>query len=1235
MHDRRPGIPYFFMALFFFLSIYGIQFYYKDRNNPKHISNRFQKKILQSEKQTKQAVNSFIKVTDSGMSLFSFKNSTQVLRSDAGQISMFVFDRDSLIFWSSNKIILPEKFNNRGREKQGVIRLKNGWYGFYTQRVGRFLFLGSYLIKNEFPIQNNFIRSNFSSQFNCPGAVLIESRKGLFPIFSSDGSYLFSLNFSSYNIYSDVSTFLIFLLFIAGSLCLFYFVFRIYFSFAWFDTRKNLMVLFFSFDILLLRVLQYWSGFPGELTQSEIFSPALYSSSAILPSLGDFTLNIIVVFIICLTLYKHTSILPTWYSESPRRKIIANSIVLFFVLCCLHLVGYLTTNLVLNSSLPLNLQNIAGLVYESAFGFFIITILLGSYWLISTKLFDGIYAVSGREKSIVLSAAISVFLYCMISWITIGNVDYLILLFFAGYLGSYWYIKSKNRELFSVQNLLFILFFYAIFSTFILNRSNNQREYEKRNLLAIKLATRRNPVTEVLYEQLERKLRGDAWMKVVLKTPNAGSFINQDSLINYLKTQYFKDYWQKYDIQVTICDSMKELQIQPQGYLINCNSYFQGIIKNYGEATLLPNLFFLDFGFGKEYYLAILSENHFSSNRRNLPTIVMEFNLLNAYPDPGYPGLLMDNTRIDLPNLSDYSYGLFQNGRLVHSVGTYNYRMELSQYKNYASPALYFPDDGMIHYHYAVNNTNSLLISKKDETFLTMITPFSYLFILFAIIVLLVYGLSNYKGILHLIPSSLRNRLHLSLLGVLVLTLLVIGIVQILNIININSKKNIANLREKAYSIQVEVQHRYGNRNTITEVAKNELEDFLVKLSNVFFTDINFYQGSGVLLASSRQQIFEEGLVSDRMNPEAFWKMNIEKGSAFIHSESIGSMQFSSAYLPLYNEQNTLLGYINLPYFARQDEIKKEISSFLVTFLNIYILLIIFGIFITILVSNYITAPLSMLAEKMSRIKLGVDNDKIAWYHGDEIGQLVSEYNRMIDELGKSAALLAQSERESAWREMARQVAHEIKNPLTPMKLSAQHLQKAWLDQAPDMGERLSRFTKILIEQIDTLSAIASDFSNFAKMPEAVNERVNLEDLILFVLSMYRDTSDIQYDFQATSPNPVIWADRTLLIRIFTNILNNAVQAIGERPDGNISIRLSSGYQQFVVVVSDNGSGISAEQAGKIFQPDFTTKTSGMGLGLAIVKGIVSGMHGEISFIPNIPEGATFIIKIPADDPDV
>ncbi len=1143
--------------------------------------------------------------------------------------ALFVYRKDSLVYWNNNKIVFPAGFNMMCKGAYFSFHLKNGWYAFHCRKIGSYYFTGSYLIKNDFPFQNEFLSNQFSPRFKIPASVSITDKLGEFPIFARDKTYLFGLSFDNYQPRQDGLNGLILLLFIIGSLCLFCFFFRVYSMLIWLKTRKWLLLIFYCITILILRIVQFVSGFPAEIYQSELFSPAWYSSSALLPSLGDFTLNAVILFVISLVIYKNSSSRTPSIVSRGSQPFIRNIVIVVFLFLFFHTIGYFVTDLVINSSISLNLQDIAGLTYESGFGLLVIAIMFASFWLVSTTLLGLAFYSKPGIQWMALSAVVVTGLYSLVCRMEGWNANFIISCFFLGFLVCYCYFKVKQRNLFSLQNMLFQLCFYSIFATFLLNMSNKSKETEKLNLLAIKLVTRGNPITEVFYEQLERRLQIDSILNKWLNVGSRDNIINQDSLVTYLKHQYFKDYWKKYQVQITCCDQKKELRIQPQGYRINCNTYFHGIIRNYGEATIIPNLFFLDYGFGKEYYLGIISLHPFGNDPVVEPAIFIELSLKNAYPDLGYPGLLMDKSRIDLPNLSDYSYGLFQNGRLVRAVGGDGYKMELGHYKEFSSTKPFFKEDHMIHYQYRINGSDSLLISKKEDSILSFIMPFSYLFIFFSLMALLVAVVVSFPRRFNLFPVSLRNRLQSSLIGILMITMLATGIVQVINILKINSAKNIDSLRERAHSVVVEVQHKYSPLLEISAVAKSELEDFLVKLSNVFFTDINLYSIEGRLIASSRPQIFEEGLLSERMNAPAYQKLVVEKKSVYVHDESIGSLQFNSAYLPFYNENNQQLGFVNLPYFAKQNESQKEISSFLVTFLNIYILLILFGVFITLLIYNHITAPLAMLKEKMSQLRLGSINEKITWVQNDEIGQLVSDYNRMIDELGKSAEMLAKSERESAWREMARQVAHEIKNPLTPMKLSVQYLEKAWTERAPDWDKRLARFTNNLVEQIDALAVIASDFSNFAQMPVVEFKRINLEEVVLFVLSLYQDNASIRYEYQSDLSEPFILGDRAQLIRLFTNLLNNAVQAIGDQHDGIIRIHLLNEKQQIMVTISDNGCGISPEQSKRIFQPDFTTKTSGMGLGLAIVKGIVEGINGNISFKSEEQTGTVFTIRIP------
>jgi nitrogen fixation/metabolism regulation signal transduction histidine kinase len=292
--------------------------------------------------------------------------------------------------------------------------------------------------------------------------------------------------------------------------------------------------------------------------------------------------------------------------------------------------------------------------------------------------------------------------------------------------------------------------------------------------------------------------------------------------------------------------------------------------------------------------------------------------------------------------------------------------------------------------------------------------------------------------------------------------------------------------------------------------------------------------------------------------------------------------------------------------------------------------LIIIGIFIVIIVTNYISRPLRMLTTRIRQITLEKSNEKLEWKNNDEIGKLVEEYNRMIDELAISAGLLAKSERESAWREMARQVAHEIKNPLTPMKLNIQHLQKAWEDKSPDWDQRLKRFTKKMTEQIETLSDIASEFSDFARTPDKKNEELDLGEIIENTLSFYRDIPGIQVRFFREHSSAIVNADRKQLIRVFTNLLNNSIQAIGEKSEGKIDITLGEANGRFKIMIEDNGSGILPEQSTRIFQPNFTTKSGGMGLGLAIVRSIILSSGGEISFESHPGIKTIFYVYLPS-----
>ena len=344
--------------------------------------------------------------------------------------------------------------------------------------------------------------------------------------------------------------------------------------------------------------------------------------------------------------------------------------------------------------------------------------------------------------------------------------------------------------------------------------------------------------------------------------------------------------------------------------------------------------------------------------------------------------------------------------------------------------------------------------------------------------------------------------------------------------------------------------------------------------------------------------------------------------------EDIGNIKFLSAYVPVLDNKKNIVAYLNLPYFVKKSEVYNEVTSLFISIINTYVIAFITVIIIIYIISRNIAAPLNLIRNKMAVTSLGGKNEQIEWKGNDEIAQLVLQYNTMIDELAKSAEKLARSEREDAWREMAKQVAHEIKNPLTPMKLSVQHLQRAWKDKAPNLDDTFKRVTAVLIEQIDSMSLLATEFSSFAKLPASRFAVINAMEILQSVIDLYKDQgTDITVNNENNSVN--ILLDKDQLMRVFNNLIKNAVQSIPDDRKGLITIRSFSQNGQLVISIRDNGTGINEEEQQKIFLPNFSTKTSGMGMGLAIVKNIVESAGGDIRFETEENIGTTFFINFP------
>jgi nitrogen fixation/metabolism regulation signal transduction histidine kinase len=304
----------------------------------------------------------------------------------------------------------------------------------------------------------------------------------------------------------------------------------------------------------------------------------------------------------------------------------------------------------------------------------------------------------------------------------------------------------------------------------------------------------------------------------------------------------------------------------------------------------------------------------------------------------------------------------------------------------------------------------------------------------------------------------------------------------------------------------------------------------------------------------------------------------------------------------------------------------------LFTFINLFVILGIIGIFIALILSRVLTRPLKVLQKSLANIRIDKQNEKIKWNKNDEIGKLIEEYNRMIDKLEQSAELLKHSERESAWREVARQIAHEIKNPLTPMKLNVQYLEKAYREKDADFDTKIKNVSTSLIEQIESLNNVAEMFADFSKSTTQHLKKVDLLAIIRSSVELFQNNRNIKIKVVSQSENVITLAsaDGNDLLRVFNNLLKNSIQSITATTGGKIDISVTTGQQWHIVSISDNGKGIDIETKNLIFQPYFTTKSGGTGLGLAIVKSIMSGIGGQIEFESEPGKGSVFTLKFKA-----
>ncbi|HEY4147468.1 MAG TPA: HAMP domain-containing sensor histidine kinase, partial [Chitinophagaceae bacterium] len=530
-----------------------------------------------------------------------------------------------------------------------------------------------------------------------------------------------------------------------------------------------------------------------------------------------------------------------------------------------------------------------------------------------------------------------------------------------------------------------------------------------------------------------------------------------------------------------------------------------------------------------------------------------------------------------------------------------------------------------------------------DNYLLEGITLFAYLFstflvllALFRIIAMMVQTRLRWHLLRQFFQVNLRSQIHGTFIFITLISFIVIGVTTIFFFISRYKRNNIDRLSKAIQIMNNQVQEEIKRHEAFDDMVKlyetgtnEKLESLAHRVADIHGTDINFYDLNGKLVVSSNLYVYNKGILSEKMNPVAYYNLHNKNLVQFIDEEQMGKISYQSIYSPVRDTAGNAYAYLNIPSFDAQIELQGEISNFLVTIINLNAFIFLIAGAVALFITNRITSSFTLIGDKMRAINLGKTNEEIPWNRDDEIGGLVTEYNKMVNKLEASAAQLAKSEREGAWREMARQVAHEIKNPLTPMKLSIQYLQKAIDNNSPNVKEMTSGVAKTLVEQIDHLSRIAAEFSQFANIGNPKNEVSDLHEMLQSLASLYLTSENVQFRWEPVPQRIMLFADKTQLNRLFTNLLQNAVEACLNKDNSEVVMSEELSREFIVVKITDSGEGIPQHIQEKIFTPNFTTKTSGTGLGLAMSRSIVEQAKGELWFETEEGRGTTFFVKLP------
>lgn len=1228
------------LAAWFITFLFIIDNYWSANSSINTVVNKLNRYVKKNEKDFFATVNK-----PQNFSAFSKDSISETFLNEIKKKEYFLFyyasNTDSVVspkFWST-QLILPGQGIYHSTEKSGFAQLVNGFYVWHKYDSAGTRFIALLPVKWNYFVTNDYLKNTFNEN------ISISNGFNIFPgssketsITTVSGKPLFYV-MKKPDATTTGNTMASILLRVAASLLVLLFV-HIVASYLAVHKRFLTGLIFLVTTLFVLCFFFYRYPVPFNLQQLALFKSQLYSSGTILPSLGH--LLVYSSLITWVTLFIHYHVhekdidLPI---KGPYQKWIALALFCLFMVSATFIAGATLRSLIADSNISFDVINFFSLNIYTIIGFLILcAISISFYFLCQTllTLFKPFFLHSFNEVYVGIAAVGLLLLSFGIGSLSGGFAIYslLWLLLFIFLLNTKYLDLLASRIVSS--KLVFWIFFFSLSVTIVIINENSRKELNTRYQYANVLASKGSATHETFLSAMLKDFRMDFLLNNFSRLFDSTSNKKlKDSLIY----NNFSGYLNRFDTKLYSFDKNNRPLYNDgrMGY-----NQLNTILSTQAKPTSIRGLYYYDESFNRFNYISKKSVVDTSGNA--LGSIFIVVSPKNVKNEMIYPELFGRGKENAIENSSQYAFAIYINKKLVRSYNDYPFATimptvnfkgkEWAHIKNYQHDLLW--------YHAGANT--HILIIKENRFFIEFLTLFSYLFCSFLLLAAFTWLLTVFistkfspikiKGRLQL---SIRNQIHGIVISISVLSFLVIGTAAILFFVNRYENSN----REKLSRVILIMKNQMSNsiqngwvlsdrmNASDSSTQNSEMAKNFFNIADIHGVDVNVYDLNGVLKLSSLALPYNEGIFSTRMEPTAFLHLSRQKEVQYFQKEQIGSLSYLSSYVPINDADGNVFAYLNIPYFTSETNLQQEIANFLVTIINLNAFIFLLAGIVALFIATRITHSFSVIGDKMKKINLGTYNEEIEWNRNDEIGSLVKEYNKMVSKLDVSAAALAKTEREGAWREMAKQVAHEIKNPLTPMKLNLQFLQRAIENDAPNVNELTNKVAHALVEQIDHLSKIASDFSQFANIEKADAVVFDINELLHTVKTLFENDEKVQIEWNLLNVPVWIFGDKTHLNRLFTNLILNAIEAVPQGRDPKIEVEEIVKPGHVLIKVKDNGDGIPEIAQSKIFMPNFTTKSSGAGLGLAMSKRIVEQVQGSIWFETQEEEGTSFFVSIP------